>query len=57
MALRHSDSETQSGQGGSPVTFSMGDLWLNFSLPVYTVRTAGVAEVTLAHEMFLTLHT
>lgn len=57
MALRHSDSETQSGQGGSPVTFSMGDLWLNFSLPVYTVRTAGVAEVMLAHEMFLTLHT
>lgn len=57
MALRHSDSETQRGQGGSPVTSSMGDLWLNFSLLIYAMRMAVVAEVTLAHEMFLTLHT
>lgn len=57
MALRHSDSETQRGQGGSPVTSSMGDLWLNFSLLIYAMRMAVVAEVMLAHEMFLTLHT
>lgn len=52
MALRHSDSETQSGQGGSPATSLMGGLWLNFSLPIYTTRMAVVAEVSLVHEMF-----
>lgn len=38
-------------------TSSTGDLWLNLSLPVYTARTAVVAEVTLVHTTSLSLHT